>query len=76
MYFEDKFYVNDEIYCEAYIPKKDCPVVIYDHSLGMSHRSGYEYFREFLKQDIGCVTFDFGEEDIHQKAKVKQQKCP
>lgn len=71
MYFEDKFYVNDEIYCEAYIPKKDCPVVIYAHSLGMSHRSGYEYFREFLKQDIGCVTFDFRGGGYSSKSKGK-----
>jgi len=60
MYFDEKFFINDEIYCEAYIPQKDCPVVIYAHSLGMSYRSGYEYFRELLKQNIGCVTFDFG----------------
>ena len=59
MYFDEKFYINNEIYCEAYIPQKDCPVVIYAHSLGMSYRSGYEYFRELLKRNIGCVTFDF-----------------
>ncbi|MBQ2665186.1 S9 family peptidase [Methanobrevibacter sp.] len=71
MYFEDRFFINDEIYCEAYIPREDCPIVIYAHSLGMSYRSGYEYFRELLKRNIGCVTFDFRGGGYSSKSKGK-----
>ena len=71
MYFKDEFFINDEIYCEAVIPQKNCPVVIYAHSLGMSYRSGYQYFDELFKQNIGCVTFDFRGGSHASKSKGK-----
>lgn len=71
MYFKDEFYINGEIYCEAFIPQKDCPVIIYAHSLGMSYRSGYQYFDELLKRNIGCVTFDFRGGGYSSKSKGK-----
>ncbi len=59
MFLEDNFYINGRIYCEVFIPQKDCPLIIYAHSLGMSHKSGYEYFKDLLELGFGCLTFDF-----------------
>lgn len=59
MFLENNFYIDDNIYCEVYLPEKNCPLIIYAHSLGMSHTSAYEYFEHFLKRGIGCLTFDF-----------------